>query len=581
MIDSTTAYARLVVSGKRPAGRSEVLCCKRHLDDMKRKRFGYVFDVEEAERNIKISNTLTIGEGEKERPLVTRGFQNFIIGSIFGWRKKRSRERRYREAYIQMGRQNGKSFLSGILCVIFSTFDGYKLGRIFCTATKQDQANLVWDESDKFIESDKRLKKLFQIRKYDHTITSLVTGCTIKAIGKDTKTADGFRSIYANVDEYHAHDTDQMYKLMLDGQITVDGALTTAITTAGFNLNGPCYGQYQFCKRILSGNIRKDSLFIYIAEMDPDDDIWKPENWAKANPLNLWKSDAELDEEMLARMAEKAIDAKNKGGSDLLNFQTKSLNTWVTATDDSYIDLLAWHACATDTTLDDMAGRECYLGLDLSSGGDLTSIALVFSLGDEGAYVHSHSFMPKLRMAEHERTDDAPYRQWVRDGLITLTEGICGIKTDYKYIIAYLSEIIAKNKLKIIGCGYDNHNAAAFLDDLGDACGCDLTEIVQSAKSLNDATRDFALSVKAKHVKYDRKNDVMTWSFVNAVTVQNSFKEIKIDKNAQKKRIDPCDAVIDAWKLYFGNKDGTLNDANDAIDDWGALLADSSGEGAD
>ena len=199
MQDRTTDYARLIVSGGKLRGKAEYQACKRHLDDMKRKDFPYIFDVAEAERHIDIANTLVIGEGEEKKPLVTRGFQNFILGSLFGWRKKRSNIRRYREAYIQVGRQNGKSFLAGELCNDFATFSGYQMGRVLCTATKQDQANIVWGEVAKFIESDKDLAELYKIKKYDRTITSKVTGTTIKAIGRDTKSADGFRTINYNV----------------------------------------------------------------------------------------------------------------------------------------------------------------------------------------------------------------------------------------------------------------------------------------------------------------------------------------------------------------------------------------------
>ncbi len=195
MTDRTTAYAKLIVSGGKICGRAEYLACKRHLDDMANKDFEYIFDIEVAERHIKLANCLTIGEGEQRRQLKTRGFQEFIIGSLFGWRKKRSNIRRFREAYIQIARQNGKSFIAGEMCNDFALFNDYKYGRIFCTATKQDQANIVWDEVAKFIESDSDLMECYKIRKYDRTITSLKTNTTIKAIGRDTKSADGFRSV--------------------------------------------------------------------------------------------------------------------------------------------------------------------------------------------------------------------------------------------------------------------------------------------------------------------------------------------------------------------------------------------------
>lgn len=570
MTDRTTEYAKLVVSGKRLAGRAEYLCCKRHLDDMERgKDFPYIFDPEIAERHINIANTLTIGEGMEEKPLVTRGFQNFIIGSVFGWRKKRSRERRYREAYVQMGRQNGKSFLAGELVNDFATFSGYREGKIYCTATKYDQAKIVWGEVAKFIKADKDLSELYKIKEYSSTIISKINGTEIKAIGRDTKSADGFRSILAVIDEYHAHATDQMYKLMLDGQIKVDSALTMAITTAGFNLNGPCYQQYLFCKKILDGAISKDSLFIYIAEMDPDDDIWKPENWAKANPLILWKSDTELDKEMMARMAEKAIDAREKQGADLVNFQTKSLNTWVTYTGGCLIPADQWKACESNLTIADMAGRECYLGIDLSSGGDLTSIALLFPLEDDRVYLWSKSYMPELRLAEHERTDEAPYGQWSRNGLITLTSGMYGIKTDYHAIIEDLRQIIQTYQIKVTGCGYDAHNAAAFLADLEGVLDCDLTEVKQSARSLNDCTKDFQLSVEANQVRYDKHNSLLTWSIINAIiSAPNSFGEIKVDKMTQTDRIDPVDAILDAWKIWFIMKDDAKVSGEEALDTW-------------
>lgn len=573
MRDRTTEYARKIVNGEKLCGHSEYLACKRHLDDMQRKDFPYIFDVKQAEKHISLANELTIGEGEGRKPLKTRGFQNFILGSLFGWRKKRSKIRRFREGYIQVGRQNGKSFLAGELCNDFATFSGYEMGRVFCTATKQDQANIVWDEVNKFIQSDTNLKELYKVREYDRTIKSLVTGTEIKAIGRDTKSADGFRSILAVIDEYHAHKTNQMYKLMLDGQIKVDNALTLAITTAGFNLNGPCYEQYKFCKKVLSGAIEKDSLFIFIAEMDEDDDIWDQHNWAKANPLYVWNEDDTLNDEMLARIAEKAIDAREKQGEDLVNFLTKSLNYWVTYNGAALIDAKKWHAGACDLTIDDMAARDCYLGIDLSSGGDLTSIALLFPLDDGRLYIWSHSYMPELRLAEHMRTDDAPYGIWKKQNLITLTSGMYGIKTDYHYITADVAALIERLHINVVGCGYDNHNAGAFLSDLEGILDCDLTDVKQSARNLNDVTRDFQLSVEAGQVRYDKNNGLLTWSVLNAIISEpNSFDEIKVDKQTQKNRIDPVDAIIDAWKVWFVRNQSAKASTDDMLDDYLAIV---------
>lgn len=568
-MDRTTEYAKLVVNKKKIAGRKEYLACERHLQDLKRKNFDYKFNKEFAEKAINIINELVIGEGEEQQKLSTRGFQNFIIGSLFGWVKKKTKERRFREAYIQVGRQNGKSILSGAMANQFATFSGYKLGRIFCAATKQEQANIVWDEIAKFIRSDNDLQEMYKITEHERTIKSFVTGNVIKSLGRDTKSADGFRSILAICDELHAHPNNQMYKLMLDGQINVDGALTLAITTAGFNLNGFCFEQYKFCEKVLEKVIDKESLFIFICEMDKDDDIWDYNNWAKSNPYLLFNSDDTINKDMVARLAEKAVEAKEKGGADLLNFMTKHLNYWVTNGVGGFVDLQKFKECESDVTIEEMKGKECYLGIDLSSGGDLTSISLVFPLEHEKIYIYSHSFMPELRLAEHEKTDDVPYRMWVSKGLLTLTSGAFGVKTDYKFIINHLKELIEKYEIRILEVGYDSHNASVFLQDL-DFLACDLTEIKQSAKSLNDATKDFQLSVKANQLLYDKENDLLKWSIANATTTSNSFGEIKIDKQAQKYRIDPVDAVIDAWKIMLVNKNEYSADSE--FDDWFEMI---------
>ncbi|MEG2787354.1 MAG: terminase TerL endonuclease subunit [Romboutsia sp.] len=551
--DRVTEYAKKVVSRKIIAGKSVIKACKRHLDDLKRsktKEFNYKWDVEKSEDALNLYNDLTILEGDEPQKLKTRGFQEFILGSLEGWVEKRTGYVRFREAYVQVARQNGKSFLSGSKAIKTSNFSSYRMGRIICAATKMDQAKIVWEEIKKFIIADEDLEAMYKITESENTILAGATGTTIKAIGRDTKSIDGFRSILAIPDELHAHRTNQIYKLLLGGQRKVNNALILAITTAGFDLNSFCYEHYQFCKKVLDGGIEKESLFIFIAEMDENDDIWDYHNWAKSNPLLLLNEDNSINMNEVRKMSEVAIEAKTKGGQDLLDFMTKWLNIWVSYRGGRYMDVDCLNACASDLTIEDMRGRECYLGIDLSSGGDLTSIGLIFTLDDENVFIHSHSFMPELRLLEHEQTDDAPYRIWVNDKLLTLTTGAFGIKTDYKFIIKYLQELIEKYDIIVKICGYDHHNASAFIADL-DFLGCDLVDVPQSAKALNDATVDFQLSVKAKQVKYDKNNKLFKWSAVNATTTKNSFGEIKVDKTLEENRIDPIDAILDAWKLYF------------------------------
>lgn len=547
MQDRATQYARDVLAGKIVAGELVKAACKRHLDDIEKSKaapYRYCFSVEESERILNFAETLTIAEGTEPKKVELYPFQCFILGSLNGWRTKDGNDRRYRTSYIQLGRQNGKSFLNGILASFYGNFDGFRYGQIYCTATKADQAKIVFKEIVKFIRADEDLEQFFVIHEHNATIDCKLTESTIKALSGDIKSIDGFRPYLGIVDEYHAHKTDQMFKLLEGGIKMLPSALISIITTAGFDLKSPCRAEYEYCKQVVIGAVENESRFVYIAQLDEKDDIWKPENWLKANPA------LEYNPKALENMKPIAIAAKAKGGADLRDFIVKQLNCWIQYTEDVYIKNMDWWIQSESTrTLEDFREMCCYVGLDLSSGGDLTSLAIVIPyLTPESTkkyFVHAHSFIPANRMQEHMQTDRAPYDIWTKNGWITVTETMGGIKTDYKYIIAYLKNIIKEYKLNIQYICYDPHNASAFLNDL-EELDCDSLAVVQSARSLGDATEDFRLEIQAGNVEHE-KNDSVQWSLANAKVTTNSFGEIKIDKETAGNRIDIIDSIIDAW----------------------------------
>ena len=164
-----------------------------------------------------------------------------------------------------------------------------------------------------------------------------------------------------------------------------------------------------------------------------------------------------------------------------------------------------------------------------------------------------------------EKEDNAPYVIWESLGLLTVTTAAGGIKTDYKTVLRELEEVVDKYNLDVTAIAYDPHNSSAFLLDLEDF-GCDLIEIKQSARSLNDATIDFRLEVEAQNIEYNQENVLLTRSMNDAILSEpNSFGEIKIDKMLQKHRIDPCDAAICAHKVAMGAELDAI-DINDSVD---------------
>lgn len=572
-MDRVTEFAKANVKNNKDFGEDARLAFKRHIDDLARSKkndpnFPYRFDEEKAEDIIELANKLTIAEGEGNEQFTCAGFQEFILGSLFGWVHKETGKRRFTDSYVQVARQQGKSVLNAILGIKCCNFDNYNYGQIYCTATKADQARIVLKEIIKFINADNDLKELFDIKDYKNEITGKITNTVIRALGRDTHTIDGFRPYLGIVDEYHAHKDNQMYKLLKGGTRKLKQSLISVITTAGFNLNAPCYDLYKYCRRVLRGIDVNERQFIYIAQMDEKDDIWDPKNWIKCCPLTG------KDPELVAAMQEDARKAQSMGGAELRDFLTKALNIWVTNAETAFLDLAEWEKCGSERDLSDFAGKQVIVGLDLSSGGDLTSYCLEFPYEDEESgdrryFLHSQSFMPSHRLQEHmDLEDNAPYVIWQQQGLLTVTTAAGGIKTDYKTILSSLHDIVDKYQLDVMAIGYDPHNASAFLLDLEDF-GCDLIEIKQSARSLNDATVDFQLEVKAHNMEYNKQNVLLTRSMNDAIISEpNSFGEIKIDKMLQKNRIDPCDAAICAHKIAMGADLETV-DINDAV---GAFL---------
>ena len=565
--DRVTKYAHEVASGKVVAGELHRLACERHLNDLKRQRsedFPFYYDPDKALEIIYYAETLTIAEGTEPKPVRLLESQAFDLGVTFGWFKTSNHKRRFRRRYKSMARQNGKTFENGIMGTYIAGFGGYHYGKLFTVATKKRQARLAWEEMSKFITIDPDLNEYFKVMDYKSVIEALETYCTIEALSKEAGLDDGFRAIYASVDEIHQHKDNKIYKALYNGTRALDETLVSMITTRGDNLNSFCKEMDDYAIKVLQGLATAEDFFVDIYCLDENDDIWDPKNWVKANPF------ISSNPEKFEILKTDAQTAKDMGGSDLRDFLTKSLNMWVQNTDDQFIIADKWQKCGTKRTLEDMRGRACWVGLDLSSGGDLTSFALEFPFEENGKdkyYFYSHSFMPRGRIQEHIETDLAPYDLWEQMELITVTGGSGDFKNDYKFIIKELHRLREEYDLKFLGIGLDPHNADGILSDL-EEFGCPVIIIPQSCKSLNDATVDMQLLVKSEDLEYNSNNELLTWSFLNAKIVRNSFDEIKVDKKpgARFKRIDPVDACVDAHACMLKNKTKEIVDVESEFD---------------
>lgn len=564
--DRATLHAERVVSGQEPSCLTHRMACERHLNEIAKqgtKGFPFVWRPEKSEKILRYAEMLTIAEGARPKPVKLHDFQCFDLGVPFGWVHAETGFRRIRRKYKSVARQNGKTFENGITGSYIANWGGYNFGKLFTAATKKRQARIAWEEIQKFITVDKDLQALFDVKDYKSLIIAKRTGCTIEALSRESGLDDGFRAIFCSVDEIHQHKDNGIYKALYNGQASLDEALISMITTRGKSLNSFCREMDDYCLQILAGTAKADDFFVDIYTLDKEDDPFDESVWYKANPHLVTVPSA------LEQLRRDAQTAKQMGGFEMSDYMTKRQNLWYEYGDTQYITPNEWKLGRTELTIENMRGRRCFAGLDLSSGGDLTSLALLFPLDDGKIYVWSHSYIPAKRLEEHIITDTAPYDVWAKSGLLTPSEAVGGLKNDYLQIVADLKELQEKFEINIACIGYDPHNADAFLEEL-DTLGAPLLEVKQSARFLSDTTVDFALEVKAGNVLYDQRNALMSWSIVNAKKTKNSFGEIKVDKevNARHARIDVVDAIIDAHVAYRKSSKEETPDYETVVEDY-------------
>lgn len=561
MRDRVTEYARRVAAGDAGVvGQRHVQACERHLRDLA--RTDVVWDVEASERVLDFAESLTVLEGFAPRPLRLLPCQAFDIGATFGWKRQNGR-RRFRRRYKTVSRQQGKTMENGVMGVYVAGFSGYREGKLFTVATKKRQARLVWEDMERFIRADRDLAAWFDVKDYKSLITARSTRCTIEALSKEAGLDDGFRAIFASIDEIHQHRDNSIYKAIYNGTRQLPETLVSMITTRGRDLNSFCHEMDSYALHVLDGSVSADDMFVDAYVLDDGDDPMDERVWAKSNPYTATRPEA------MEQMRADARTARDMGGQDLKDFLVKAVNVWVDETDDTFVSPRDWAACGVRYGVEAFDGCECWVGLDLSSGGDLTTMAVEFETPDGGSYAWSHSFMPRGRLSEHMQTDLAPYDLWEQEGLITVTGGAGDFKNDYGFIVARLRALVDDHGLRVRAIGIDPHNADGVLGQL-EAFGAPVVIVKQSCQSLNDATVDIQLLTRGGKYLHDARNELMTWSFVNARTVMNSFEEVKVDKRprARTRRIDPVDACVDAHAVRMRVAAEQEADLSAAMDDY-------------
>ena len=565
-----TAYATEVVEGLRVAGKSEILACQRHLDDLSRQGtagFEFVFDEAKADRIYAWFKYCRHVEGPLAgQPIELHPFQMFDLGSIFGWTHVRTGLRRFEKAYIQEARKNGKTTLLAGTAMMLMCGDGEESPAVYCAAVDRDQARILYRSARAIAMKSPDIRKRLKIR--DYAMSHITRGGEMRALSKDTKNKDGLNPSGVIIDEYHAHPTSEIYDLLWSAWGQRAQALMVIITTAGFEVEGnPCHAEYEYGKTILNGTIANDKYFVMIREMDPGDDEHDPAVWVKANPLRA------STPEGIARL--KAQHDEAFGSNDpakIRTFRVKNLNVWVHGGGNVYLDddlMARWKAAAVgmEEFYALTANGLCLVGADLSKRVDLTADAFVFLLEDGRVAMTARGFLPEEAAARHERTDRIPYRDWARAGWVFITPGNV---TDYGFIKTHMADMELEHGWKVQEFCFDPYNATHLATEL-DEVGYTTVEIRQGVRTLSEPTKLLREMIGSGKVVHDG-SPLLTWCLSNAVVETDSNENIKLSKKnpSDVRRIDLAAAVINAMVRLPALRQ-SHGDLNERImsDDWG------------
>lgn len=541
--DPVTQYAYDVLENRVAAGETLKLICKRHIEDLERQGtedFQYIFDISLSENGIFkfIEKYCKFTDGKLAgKPVKLENFQKFILGSIFSWVDMNTGYRRFNQAYIQVARKNGKTLLVAWVSLYMLMADGYIGAQVYCTATAKEQARICYEGCMKTVLNSPTLKKRLKIIDSKSRIEYKKKYSKLVTLSSDTKHLDGFDPHAGVIDEYHEHPNNQIFKLIDDGAVQQDEALIFIITTAGFNLDGPCYVEYNYCKQILRKEKTNEKRFIFIAEMDEEDDILAEYSWKKCNPLIAYMPGG-LDK--IRQKVQEGIDKPD----DLRNMLTKTLNKWVDMQKEGYLEVSKWNPLGMDRKefLDFIRGKACYAGVDLSQKHDLSSIGLVFPLSEDMFAIYVHTFIPEGRIEEKIKIDGVNYRAWINEGWMSSCQGLT-IRN--KEIEEWLISFKEENDIEVLEVDYDTWGANQFAQDLEEK-GFNIVEIGQRITVLSEPLKAFRNDVYDRKMIHDN-NPVLEWNIRNAIEKSDTKGNILLDKSKRDKKIDGLAAIINAY----------------------------------
>lgn len=590
--DRTSAYAKAVLAGEIVAGPHVRNACRRHLEDLAvgHKR-GLWFDHASAERVFDFfEKVLKLSEGQFQgQPFQLHPSQAFIVGNLFGW-KRADGTRRFRRAYIEQGKGNGKSPMAGGIGLYGLVADGEPGAQVYAAAAHREQAGILFRDAVNMVRASPSLARRIDFsggpgREYNMAYHA--AGSFFRPVSRDTgKTGSGPRPYFVLADEVHELPDGKILEMLERGFKFRRQPLLLMITNSGTDRNSIAWEEHEWAVKVAAGNVDAvtdptyvgepldDATFSFVCSLDKGDDpLNDPSCWAKANPL----LGVTITEEYLASVVAQAknIPAKQNG---ILRLH---FCVWTDA-EAAWMSREVVEPLLQEFTPAQHMGKDVYVGLDLSQNRDITAAAFVVKTGEvvvDGvdkagkptrlikptfdAWIEA--WTPGDTMHARADKDKIPYPVWAQQGHIHAPPGQ---SISYRHVAQTLVEYDRDYRVRMVA--YDRYAFRRFEEDAADL-GLNLPFVEHPQGGTKKGKPTPEMESAAKQAKRQpeglwfpgslrlledamlegrirlRKNPVLVSALMSAVTEQDKWDNRWLAKQKSVNKIDAAVALVMAF----------------------------------
>ena len=464
------------------------------------------------------------------KPFELIDWQEQIIRDIFGTLKPNG-YRQFNTAYIEIPKKQGKSELAAAVALLLCCGDGEERAEVYGCAADRQQAAIVFDVAADMVRMCPALNKRVKILASQKRIIYTPTNSFYQVLSAEAYSKHGFNIHGVVFDELHTQPNRKLFDVMTKGSGDARmQPLYFLITTAGTDTNSICYETHQKAKDILEGRKIDPTFYPVIYGANEDDDWTDPKVWKKANPS--------LDITVGIDKVKAACESAKQNPGEENSFRQLRLNQWVKQAV-RWMPMEKWDACNFAVNEEELEGRVCYGGLDLSSTTDMTAFVLVFPpLDEDDKYmVLPYFWVPEDTLDLRVRRDHVPYDVWKRKGYLQTTEGNV---VHYGYIEKFIERLGERFNIREIA--FDRWGAVQMVQNL-EGMGFTVVPFGQGFKDMSPPTKELMKLVLEKRIAHSG-HPVLRWNMDNIFIRTDPAGNIKADKEKSTEKIDGAIATI-------------------------------------